>query len=405
MSGFDLPAQTAAPVSPGKLGAGLIALLALLTALEALAIDLYLPGMPSMAVDLASSPARIQQTLAVFLIGLAIGQGLYGPLLDRFGRRVPLLIGVAVFVAGSVLAAVAPNVEVLLLARFVQAVGASAGLVAPRAIVADRCTLQESATVFALLMQVMMIGPIVAPLIGSWLLQHGGWRLTFWVLAAASMAALLWALVGVPETLPAAQRKPLAWASLRAAYGGLLRRRAFMVYTVAGGLVLGAFFAYIGGSAFVFTAHYGLSATQFSYVFAANSLGLVAGGFVSTALIRRGASTERVLGLGLAGFSAAAAVLLVATWIASAPLPLYAGLLCLAIASLGLVFGNLTALTMHHAGEDAGAASALMGTLQYLVAALVGVVVSAVPTGPAQVPLAMAVCGAVTWLACSRLGR
>ncbi|MEG2632888.1 MAG: MFS transporter, partial [Comamonas sp.] len=163
--------MTANPSTPpSRFGWPFLFLLAMITALDAMAIDMYLPAFPAVAQELGASAGKIQQTLSVFLVGLALGQGLYGPLLDRFGRRWPLLIGLGVFVLGSVLAALAPSVEWLLFARFLQALGAAAGLVAPRAIVSDVCSVQESARVFSVLMQVMMIAPILAPVVGSYLL-------------------------------------------------------------------------------------------------------------------------------------------------------------------------------------------------------------------------------------------
>ncbi len=173
-------------------GGSFIFLLAMITALDAMAIDMYLPAFPAVAQQLAVSPGQVQQTLSVFLVGLALGQALYGPLLDRFGRRMPLLIGLLVFVAGSAMAAMAGSLEWLLFARFLQALGAAAGLVAPRAIVSDVYTVQESARVFSVLMQVMMVAPILAPVIGSFLLVHAGWRSIFWVLALIAALATAW---------------------------------------------------------------------------------------------------------------------------------------------------------------------------------------------------------------------
>ncbi len=379
--------------SAGSVSLGLIVLLALLTALDALAIDMYLPGMPSMAVDFGVPDGRIQQTLAVFLIGLAIGQGLYGPVLDRFGRRTPLLLGIGVFVAGSVLAAIATSVEWLFTARFLQALGAAAGLVAPRAIVADRCNLEESARIYSLLMQVMMIGPIVAHLLGGFLLERWSWRLIFWTLAALGAAGLLWSLRAIPDSLPRARRVPLSWSNIVAGYFRQVRRPAFMAYTLAGGFILGSLFTYISASSFIFTQHFGLSPSQFSYLFAANSIGLVVGGMLSNRLIKHG-GTPRGIALGgmalhvLAGLSLAALVA-----VGEAGLASYAVLIATAIGALGLVFGNLTALTMNEAGEQAGTASALMGLVQYLLAALVGYFVSLSPQGPALLPLVLALAG------------
>ncbi|CAB3707499.1 Bicyclomycin resistance protein [Achromobacter deleyi] len=387
------------------IGAGLILLLALLTALDAMAIDMYLPGMPAIAGDFGVSPGRIQQTLSIFLAGLAIGQALYGPLLDRYGRRLPLLAGVAVFVAGSVMAAVAPSVEWLLAARFVQALGAAAGLVTPRAIVADLCGVAESARIFSLLMQVMMIAPIAAPILGGYLLGHGGWRGVFWVLAGLGAAGLLWGWRALPDSLPVQRRAQLNGGAILRAYGRQLRHPAFMAYTLAGGFVLGSLFNYISASAFVFTGHFGLSATQFSYVFAGNSVALVLGGMVSNRLLGqgRGAGALTLAGIGvhaLAGLALFGAVLA-----GQAPFAVYAGLLAVAVGALGLIFGNLTALTMSHAGKQAGVASALMGTLHYLMSAAIGYAVSLAPQGPGLLPVAIFACGVLAAGLCVVAGR
>ena len=338
------------------LGWALILLLALLTALDAMAIDMYLPGMPAIGQELGVSPGRIQQTLSIFLAGLAIGQGFYGPLLDRYGRRLPLLIGVVIFVLGSIFGALATSVEALLVARFIQALGAAAGLVAPRAIVSDLCDMKESARIFSLLMQVMMIAPIVAPLLGSYLLSHADWRAIFWTLAVLGVLGLAWGMKAIPDSLPIAQRVPLNPGHILRAYGRELSSKVFMAYTGSGGFALAALFVYISGSAFVFTQHFGLTPSVFSYVFAGNSIALVVGGFVSNYLLRVGMPTARVLVLGLMIHTLSALLLYIAVQIGMASLPLYAALVAIAVGSLGMVFGNVTALTMNVAGPQAGTA-------------------------------------------------
>ncbi|MBR8654070.1 multidrug effflux MFS transporter [Achromobacter sp. Marseille-Q0513] len=377
------------------IGAGLILLLALLTALDAMAIDMYLPGMPAIADDFGVSAGRIQQTLSVFLAGLAIGQALYGPLLDRYGRRLPLLAGVAVFVVGSVMAALAPTGEWLLAARFVPALGAAAGLVTPRAIVADLCGVAESARIFSLLMQVMMIAPIAAPILGGYLLGHGGWRIVFWVLAGLGAAGLLWGWRALPDSLPPERRAPLKAGAILRAYGRQLRHPAFMAYTLAGGFVLGSLFNYISASAFVFTGHFGLSASQFSYLFAGNSVALVLGGAISNRLLGQGRTAGGIMLAGIGAHALAGLALFGALRAGLAPFTVYAGLLAVAVGALGMIFGNLTALTMSHAGKQAGVASALMGTLHYLMSAAIGYAVSLAPQGPAALPLAIFACGAL----------
>lgn len=380
-------------LASGNLSLSLIILLALLTALDAMAIDMYLPAMPDIATDFNVSAGQIQHTLSVFLAGLAIGQGLYGPLLDRFGRRIPLLVGIGIFIGGSVLAAVAPSVEWLLFARFVQAIGAGAGLVAPRAIVADSCTLTDSARVFSLLMQVMMIAPIIAPIIGGYLLLHGGWRFIFWVLAVFGAIGMIWGGRIISDTLPLEKRVRLSLGAIIRAYTLQSRNVVFMSYSISGGFVLGALFVYISSSAFIFTQHFNVSPAQFSYIFAANSIGLVVGGMLSNRLATKGLSSQKILFIGLSIHTLFALALFVIARSNIGGMPLYIGILAIIIASLGLIFGNLTALTMNNAGQQVGTASALMGVLQYLIAAVIGYVAALFTQSPALMPLIITFCG------------
>lgn len=391
--------------SASSIGLPLVLLLALLTALDAMAIDMYLPGMPIIASELGVSAGRVQQTLAVFLAGLAIGQAIYGPLLDRYGRRRPLLAGVVVFIAGSVLAGLAPSIEWLLAARFLQAIGAAAGLVAPRAIVADRCNLAQSSHIFSVLMQVMMIAPIVAPILGGFLLGLGNWRHIFWTLALIGLAGLVWGYRAIPDSLPAEHRVALNVRNIGLGYGRQARQAVFMAYTLAGGFAFGSLFAYISGSAFIFTEYFGLTPTQFSYLFAVNSVALMLGGYLSNRLLRRGVSERRILYAGIVLHGLAGLGLYVAVRMGVATLGLYTACLAVAIGVLGMIFGNITALTMANAGRQIGVASALMGTLHYLLSAVIGYAISLTAPGPGQLPAAIAVCGAMAGLLCLAAGR
>lgn len=398
--------QTArAGVQQGTMGMALVILLALLTALDAMAIDMYLPGMPMIAETYDISAGSVQQTLSVFLAGLALGQCLYGPLLERYGRRMPLMVGLVIFVAGSVMAALAPTLEWLLVARFAQAIGAAAGLVAPRAIVADTCDVKSSAKIFSLLMQVMMIAPVVAPMMGGFMLAHGGWRGIFWVLAVFGAIGLIWSLVSIPESLAPERRVALSAGGVVRGYLKQSRRRVYMAYTAAGGFVLGSLFTYISASAFVFTEYFGMTPTHFSYLFAANSVGLILGGTLANVLAGRGMTPARVTYIGLGVHAVAGGLLSLAVTTGVAGLEVYVALLGLAIGALGLVFGNLTALTMNHGGPQAGVASALVGTLHYLLAACVGYVVSLAAQGPGLMPLTIAVCAVLAIVMCALAGR
>ncbi|MGQ0336033.1 multidrug effflux MFS transporter [Halomonas elongata] len=398
-------ARQATYQAQSAIGIALVILLALLTALDAMAIDMYLPGMPMIAQTYGVSAGSVQQTLSVFLAGLALGQCLYGPLLERFGRRMPLMVGLVIFVAGSVGAALAPTLEWLLVARFAQAIGAAAGLVAPRAIVADLCDVKSSARIFSLLMQVMMVAPVLAPMMGGFMLEHGGWRGIFWVLAAFGGIGLVWSLVAIPESLAPERRTPLNAGSVVRGYLAQSRRRVFMAYTLAGGFVLGSLFTYISASAFVFTEHFGMTPTHFSYLFAANSVGLILGGTLANKLAAGGMTPARVTFIGLGLHALAGTLLFLAVMTGMATLEAYAALLAVAIGALGLVFGNLTALTMNAGGVRAGVASALMGTLHYLVAAMVGYLASLVVQGPHVMPLVLALCGLAAIALCRLAGN
>lgn len=382
------------------MGVALIGLLALLSGVDGIVIDMYLPGMPEAAADLGVPAGRIQQTVSIFLAGLALGQALYGPLLDRFGRRLPLLLGLAILALGSVAAALAPTVEWLLAACFLQALGASAGLVTPRAIVVDLYDVNESARIFSLLMLIMMVIPIVAPIAGGYLLGWGSWRLIFWALAGLSVAGCLLGLKVVPDSLPIEQRVPLRFGSMIRAYGRQLASPGFLLYLLGGGFVFSSLFIYVSMSSFVFTEHFQLTAVQFSYLFAVMSMVLVLGAGLSTLLLGWGLRPRQVMLWGICIHGLFGLLLYIAVQLNEDSLLLYAGLLAVAVGSVGLILGNLFALTMDSAGQQLGVASALMGSSHYLMSALVSYVVSLASVGHATLPLAIVICALLALSLC-----
>ena len=241
---------------------------------------------------------------------------------------------------------------------------------------------------------------ILAPIIGGYLLGWGSWRLIFWVMAALGVAGWLWGLRALPDSLPVAQRVPLQVAGILRAYARQMRDPVFILYTLAGGFILGSLFVYISASAFVFTEHFKLDAMQFSYLFAANSIALVLGGSISNLLLKRGGQTRHIMLLGTLVHGLFGLLLFAAVQSGWASLAVYGGLLAVSVGSLGLIFGNLTALTMNSAGQQLGVASALMGSLHYLSAAVVGYLVSLAAPGLATLPLAIALCGMLTLSTC-----
>lgn len=382
-----------------SLGIRLIILLAALNALVAAAIDMYLPAFPAIGVSLAIDAGQVQQTLTVFLIGLAVGQGFYGPLLDHYGRRRPLLIGVLLFTLGSALAALAQSVELLLVARFIQALGAAAGSVTPRAIIADTCDVDTAARAFSMLMQVMMLAPITAPIIGSAVLLVGPWQLIFWVLVAAGSLAGLASLRMLPETLPPEKRLPISVHSIVRNYLKLLGHPRFLLYTLASGFMVAGLFTYISSSPFVFIEQFGLTPGQYSLIFGASASGMILTGQINLRLLRFYTPLQ-VLYLGLTGFVGAALLLGLLVLTGTAQAWSYALLLGLCLSMLGMTSGNQSAITMSYARQFAGIASSLMGMLQFLLAGLLSFLVNLMPTQLATLPVALAGFGTMAIVLC-----
>ena len=369
-----------------------ILILGALSAFGPLAIDFYLPGFPAMAQAFATDEKHIQLTLAVYFLGLSIGQLVYGPIADRFGRRVPLLVGVGLFTAASFACAFAPSLDWLIGARFVQALGGCAGMVLSRAIVSDKCDAVGSAKVFSQLMLVMGLAPILAPMLGGLLVNVYGWQAIFIVLTGFSALAALAVALGLPERLPAnVPRQPLSGALRQ--YSRLLKDREYLGHALTGGIAMAGMFAYIAGSPFVFIKLYGVPAEHYGWLFGSNAAGFILVAQINARLLaKRGPAflLSRMVwvylaaGLTLLGVSALHTAQL---WPLLIPL-----FIC--IASLGCIIPNASACAMSGQGARAGSASALLGCLQFSVAAAAAWLVGVLHDGSAM-PMAMVIslCG------------
>ncbi|MGA9701679.1 multidrug effflux MFS transporter [Pseudomonas sp.] len=370
----------------------IILILGALSAFAPLAIDFYLPGFPAMATAFGTDEKHIQLTLAVYFGGLAIGQLIYGPLADRFGRRGPLLSGVTLFTLASFACAFAPSLEWLIGARFVQALGGCAGMVISRAVVSDKCDAVGSAKVFSQLMLVTGLAPILAPLAGGVMVGLWGWQSIFLALSLFSVMAAIAVAVGLPETFPAHQpRQPLS-GSLRR-YASLLSDRVYLGYALTGGISIGGMFAYIAGSPFVFIKLYGVPAEHYGWVFGSNAAGFILMAQVNARLLaKRGPAflLSRTVWLYML---AALTLLGVAALRTDALWPLLVPLF-ICIASLGCIMPNTSACAMAGQGARAGSASALLGCIQFGVAAGAASLVGVLHDGTAM-PMAMVIslCG------------
>lgn len=370
----------------------MVLILGALTAFGPLAIDFYLPAFPAMAQAFATDEKHVQTTLAAYFLGLSIGQLAYGPVADRFGRRKPLLFGVALFALASLGCAFAPNLDSLIVGRFIQALGGCAGMVLARAIVSDKCDPVASAKVFSQLMLVMGLAPILAPLLGGMLINVAGWQSIFLVLSLFSAGALLAIGLGLPESLPAhVPRQPLSGALRQ--YLRLAADRVYLGHALTGGIAIAGMFAYIAGSPFVFIKLYGVPAEHYGWLFGTNAAGFILVAQVNARLLaKRGPAFLLVRAVWvylLAGLVLLAVAALRPTQLWPLLIPLF---VCLA--SLGCIIPNAAACAMNGQGARAGSASALMGSLQFSVAAAAAALVGVLHDGSA-VPMALvlSVCG------------
>jgi len=361
--------QTRLPSAAGRLSLYALFFLALLSAVAPLATDMYLPGFPQMASDLNSSAAPIQLTLTSFLIGLAAGQLLIGPLSDRFGRRWPLLLGTGLAVVSGFLCTFAPNIESLIAFRALQGIGGGAGVVLARAIVSDSAKdARASAQMFQIMMIIGGLAPVLAPLVGTVIVAAAGWRAVFAVTALLSLLSLLGAVVFLKESLPPENRSAKGPSALWAAIGQLLRNRSYVGYTLVTGFSFMALFGYISASSFVMQNVLGLSPTAYSIVFGTNAVGIMLLGAISSWLVRR-IEPHRLTSWGVALLLLASLGVLGAV-VAGSPVVLMLPALFLAVASLGFILGNATALAIGQAPKMAGTASAFLGALQFSFGAI-----------------------------------
>jgi len=375
----------------------LLLILGATVAIAPLAIDMYLPSMPAMQEHFGVDAAAVQLTLSTFFIGLAIGQVFYGPVSDRIGRLGPLCFGLTIYVLASMACALAPTVEALTVARLFQALGGCAGLVITRAIVRDRFEPREMAQALSMLLMIMGAAPILAPAIGAQLLVHFGWQSIFVALAVFGLLCIVAVRRGLEESwVPPVQ--PLRAADVLGIYGRLLGHRRFMGYALAGSTAQAGMFAYIAASAFVFIEVYDVAPSAFGWLFGLNAAGLITASQVNARILHRWRS-ERVLRAALAANTLFGTILLVMAATGTGGLWGVAVPLFGAISSLGFSFPNSTAAAMAPFGDRAGMAAALLGTLQFTIAALVSSLVGYLHDGTA-LPLAAVIfaCGSGGYL-------
>lgn len=376
--------------------------LGLVAAVGPFAIDMYLPAMPAIQGDLATTMQAVQWTIVAYFLAFGVAQLIYGPWADQAGRKPPMYAGLVLFMLGTVICAVAPTVEMLILGRFIQGIGGAANMVVLRAMIRDLATGADATRMMSTIMIVIAISPLLAPLSGSALLAFGSWRLVFWALLLAASLSFFLIHFMVDETLAPENRQRFDRATMRKGLGVLFTDQGFLAMTFLAGFAFASFFVFIASASFVYTGQFGLSPTQFSLAFAVNAFGFfTASQFAAT--ISRRVGAKKMIVRATTGFALATFGLFALALLGFANLYVTIAGLFLANMFLGVVLPTAQVLALEEQGEHAGLAASLGGTMQMVAA---GVLVAA--TGPFMdgtvVPMlgAIALCGVIA-LVLSRL--
>ncbi len=349
-----------------------VALMAGLMALVALSVDVMLPALDQIRDDLGVlDPNRQQLVIASFMLGFALGQIVYGPLSDRFGRRPVLFAGLGLYVVASVACIWAGSLDALLVARFIQGIGTASPRIVAVAVVRDTFEGRRMAEVMSFTMMVFIIVPILAPGIGEAILFAGDWRLIFGFLGLVALSVLGWTMLRLPETRAVADREPLSAAWLASALRQTVTTRLTLGYSLATGMVFGALLAYVSSAHQIYTQIYGLG-SWFPVVFGIVAVGMAAAGLINGRLVRR-VGMRRMSHAALLGFAVAGIGLAVLGHLGGPPpLVLFVLLLGVALFCFGLIMPNFNAIAMEPMGRIAGTASSFIGAVTTAMAALLG---------------------------------
>ncbi len=368
----------------------LILILSLCSAFAPFATDMYLPAFGQLVDHFQTDAGHIETTVSFFFLGLAVGQIIYGPLIDRFGRKKPMLAGIGIFLLATVGCLLAPDIESFIVMRLLQAIGGCCGMIIGRAIVSDLFSQHEMARVMSSLMIVMSLAPICAPLIGGWLVTHFNWVSVFVALLILGTICGLSVLFGLPETKSPHQKTT---GNLLHGYLTLLKRPTYLVPAISGSLTQSCMFGFITGSPFVFLHHFGLNAQQYSWVFGCITFAFIISAQLTKMALRRYSPkqifTKALLANALFGIVLCAISETSQMWLFIIPL-------WLTIATLSFLGATSTALAMSKAGDYTGSASGLLGLLQFGCGFIASSTIAATQNGtPYPMTMTMAACGIV----------
>jgi DHA1 family bicyclomycin/chloramphenicol resistance-like MFS transporter len=374
------------------------AVLALMTALGPLATDMYLPSLPAIGAEFAATPAEVQATLSIFLLGFAAGQIVYGPFSDKYGRRPLLLAGLALFLVGSLGCALATGIEALYLARFVQAFGASGPIVLARAVVRDLYEGPRAARELSRMGTIMGLVPAAAPVVGGLLHRMFGWQASFYACALAGVLGTTVVARLLPETVSSPNPARISLLRIVASFAALTRHRGFLAYLALMSLTYGGLFAWISGSSFVLQGIYGVSEVAFGLYFAIGVLGYISGTVLAQRLVPR-LGMERTIGVGTVMLAAGGVLMLLLVIVhGTQPLEIVAPM-ALYLCGVGLVMPQSMAGALMPFPDRAGTASSFAGFVQMLTGAAIGALLAqALGESPLPLPVAVTITGIASLL-------
>jgi MFS transporter, DHA1 family, multidrug resistance protein len=353
----------------------LILILGMLTAIGPFSIDMYLPAFPDIARGLNTTIARVMLSLSSFFIGISVGQLIYGPLLERYGRKKPLYFGLVIYIIASLGCALAPSVDTLIMFRLLQALGGCAGMVAARAMVRDFFEVKENARIFSLLMLVVAVSPIIAPTLGGYITALFGWQSIFIILMVMALIILIAVHFYLPESKKPDPNFSLKPRPIVTNYLNIIKHPQFYTYALTGAIAAAGLYAYISGSPHVFMEIYKVTEQQYGWIFALIAMGLIGAAQINTVLLKNYTS-DQIIKVALSSQCIIGFILAVTTYAGLGDLFSTIFLIFMYLCCQGFIFPNASALSMAHFGHNAGSASALMGAIQMSIGAAASAMVS-----------------------------
>jgi DHA1 family bicyclomycin/chloramphenicol resistance-like MFS transporter len=358
----------------------LILILGLLSSIGPLSIDMYLPAFPAIAKDLNTPVSSVMLSLSSFFIGISFGQLIYGPLLERYGRKKPLYAGLFIYALSSIACATTYTVDTLVAFRFFQALGGCVGMVASRAMVRDLFEVKDNAKIFSTLMLVVAVSPIIAPTLGGYLSTYFGWRSIFLVLMAVIILIIAGIYFFLPESKKPDPTYSLKPSSILKSFGSVIRNPQFAMYTFTAAVAYAGLYAYISGSPFVFMVLFNVTEQQYGWIFAIVAAGLIGATQFNTLLLKK-FSSQQIVQTALFTQTIIGIVLVSTSIFDINELYSTVTLIFLFLSCQGFIFPNASALSMAPFAHNAGSASALMGFIQMSIGAMMSAVVSILQNG------------------------